>query len=356
MNHDANVFYQSVFEQSSCLRKRQMIALLEGRLFPEEVRAVEIHLADCNLCVETLEGLKSLAGPLETVLEKIPTPNYPDVEIDSHVVYTPPSPILEANRPRKQRSIKLKWSSSLTLLLFLISGVAFVYFFEIKPNKNKIEASVSSTNNNQDYIDKDYVESEDLINSAVIRDMPEEIEHIFSSDNIENSLQNNEEDAVEAINKVGVPNAEKEIVAKAEEPNTPLKKESTQNPSEVTKEETTPTVADKVKKENIVNNSKGDSTQKEENIKGATVTSSDQGSKGEDFNYAISFYENGSYGTALLYFQAVLKNKSHPRYTDALYYAALSQQALGRNSEVKKLLNELKKHPNYQKYDLDAFN
>lgn len=352
MNYDTKDFYQSIFEQSSCLRKRQMLALLEDRLFPEEIRAVEIHLADCDLCIEALEGLKAVSKPIEEALKTIPLPNYPEVEIDNQIVFTPPSPVLDTYKPKapKRPNFQWQWSASLTLLAFLIIGGVLIYFFEYKPNKNNTTPLLSNNNNDLDYIEKNNIEPDDLINSSVIKDIPEEVQNILSSTTEENAhSDDNTDDLVRDNKEVDNAIVTNEDLQKTEETKATIKREEPLKIEEKAKENIPAKTEVKKEETNVASKLKETTTDKEEKVASSPKT------KDDDFNYAISFYENKSYGTALLYFQEVLKNKSHPRYSDALYYAALSQNALGRKSQVKELVKELKKHPNHNKYDLDAF-
>lgn len=331
--------YQSLFDRSACLRKRQMLALLDRKLFPEEVRAVEIHLATCSLCKEALEGLKKFNKPLDDVLDQLKAPHFPDIEINENIVYSPPSPILNAHikipqPPKKKRNFK--WSSSLTMILLLFIGGYVIYEFEYKkeqtiqfPTQKKIPLKSPL------FLQKNVIDQEDLIKSSIIHSLSQEP---LKEEIIKESIDT-EPDVEMLINENETNNLVKESI-----------------PTEKTTENIIPevTVIKELAEEQlnpVVSIEPKDQTDTQNKSKAPTTIIDDQ-----DFINALQAYQQNNFGTALLYLQNILKDKTHPKYLDALYYAALSQKGLGKTTAAIQLINELKKHPGHDQYDLDAFN
>ena len=53
---------QSFFESPKCLEKDIMRAYIDGTASDQEVRSVEMHIADCPLCEDALEGMMMLSA------------------------------------------------------------------------------------------------------------------------------------------------------------------------------------------------------------------------------------------------------------------------------------------------------
>ncbi len=62
-----NEHFKDIFVATGCPSQQQLLDYVQGRLTPEEQHEVEMHLADCELCSEALEGLSAIQDK-----EKIP--------------------------------------------------------------------------------------------------------------------------------------------------------------------------------------------------------------------------------------------------------------------------------------------
>jgi len=62
-----NEEYQDIFTTTACPTQQELLDYVEGRLTPEQQHEVELHLADCELCSEAVEGLSAIEHK-----EKIP--------------------------------------------------------------------------------------------------------------------------------------------------------------------------------------------------------------------------------------------------------------------------------------------
>ncbi|NSL87510.1 anti-sigma factor family protein [Chitinophaga solisilvae] len=64
---DMNEHFNDIFVTTGCPTQQQLLDYVQGRLSPEERHEVEMHLTDCELCSEAVEGLSAIKEK-----EKIP--------------------------------------------------------------------------------------------------------------------------------------------------------------------------------------------------------------------------------------------------------------------------------------------
>lgn len=57
MDDFMNEEYNDLFTTTQCPPQQQLLDYVQGRLTPEQQHEVELHLADCELCSEAVEGL-----------------------------------------------------------------------------------------------------------------------------------------------------------------------------------------------------------------------------------------------------------------------------------------------------------
>ncbi|MBW8687655.1 anti-sigma factor family protein [Chitinophaga rhizophila] len=62
-----NEEYQDIFTTTTCPTQQQLLDYVQGRLTADEQHEVELHLADCDMCSEAVEGLSAFKEK-----EKIP--------------------------------------------------------------------------------------------------------------------------------------------------------------------------------------------------------------------------------------------------------------------------------------------
>lgn len=49
--------FNDIFAATDCPTQQQLLNYVQGRLSPQEKHEIEMHLADCELCSEAVEGL-----------------------------------------------------------------------------------------------------------------------------------------------------------------------------------------------------------------------------------------------------------------------------------------------------------
>lgn len=55
-----NDHFADIFTETTCPTQDQLLAYVEGKLSPAERHDVELHLQDCDLCGEAVEGLQAI--------------------------------------------------------------------------------------------------------------------------------------------------------------------------------------------------------------------------------------------------------------------------------------------------------
>lgn len=341
-------FLNNLGNSSSCIRRRQLLSFLKGELQPEELRTVEMHLIDCHFCTKAFEALNQLEN-VESLIENSPFPEFKEIEFKKESFSK--SPILEYKAPKiRKKPLKFVWTTSLsflTILILLTIGMLYLYN---KPNTNvlfssKYNAIDSKNKKLQDFIDKEKINPESVVNSSF--NSEKEKIALTSKDAFEDKNNNiieeikNEENNDEKIDSSKIKN------------NTLVKenqKEDNNEKNSTIIDDSTNIEKDKENKNEIKDKEKlkneEESIVKEENKKKSEKTISDD----PDYNNGFSSFQSENYGTAILYFKKIMNNKSHPNYIDALYYAAKSYEKLNKPKEASDLMEKLKDHPDGDKY------
>jgi hypothetical protein len=55
-----NEQFSDIFTETACPSQEQLMAYVQDQLSPEERHKVELHLADCEMCSEAVEGLMAI--------------------------------------------------------------------------------------------------------------------------------------------------------------------------------------------------------------------------------------------------------------------------------------------------------
>ncbi len=200
-----NTDYKNIFIQSSCLSNDEMIDYISGNLSKDKIRKVEMHIADCEMCNDELEGLQIL-NDNEKLPKIISSLNN---KIDSYFDKKEISiPITSKNK--KTFSLKKTFSIAASVAL-LVTAAYFIY--DIKNNvasENIAEANVS---------EKSILKEENAIIESVKPEESkiEENEVLTSNaekDKTETSINENaplKENAIQITDK-NTPETKKEII------------------------------------------------------------------------------------------------------------------------------------------------
>ncbi|PWV51782.1 anti-sigma factor [Chitinophaga sp. S165] len=112
-----NEEYQDIFTTTACPTQQQLLDYVEGRLSAEQQHEVELHLADCEMCSEAVEGLSAIGQK-----EKIPV-----------WLRQMKWEMLRKLRTRKRRKTQVSYYTELAIIvivvLFIILGAFWTYHF-----------------------------------------------------------------------------------------------------------------------------------------------------------------------------------------------------------------------------------
>ncbi len=311
-----------ILDNSACLRKRQMLSYIKKELFPEELRAVELHLVGCKLCHDAIEGLKKLED-IEEEINELPLPVFPKIEIPTksieNKIHTP-------NRRIKKRKKGFQISGSVSIVALITLGIVSIYFFEYRPNVQK-QKQVSS--NNKPTVDRHVTST--LIDTSSLED------------NQNNKIIENNQ--VASLASTPVNNVDQDEVEKPEQEN--FEEIDTQkkaiNQEVISKVNTPPVMVNKKEQSNIKEKieEKKEIIKKEEQPKPVPESVSVKKTVETDFDIGLSLFNKGNYASALLYFKNAESNKDNPRHIDAIYYSALCNKHLNKKGRARRMLKQV---------------
>ncbi|RYG44656.1 MAG: hypothetical protein EOO01_19100, partial [Chitinophagaceae bacterium] len=145
MNTDDKLL--QILENSACLSKGQLTGYLKHTLYPEELRAVELHLSSCALCNDALEGLemqqdvdKLIASMTPPVLPALPPKEKPKEKKEAPIAakVEKPAPVMspaaapKADTDKKEPVVaafrpKQRWGRPIGIAAALLIGCAALW-------------------------------------------------------------------------------------------------------------------------------------------------------------------------------------------------------------------------------------
>ncbi|PSL46168.1 putative zinc finger protein [Chitinophaga niastensis] len=114
-----NEHFNDIFVTTGCPSQQQLLDYVQGKLTAEEQHEVEIHLADCELCSEALEGLTAIKEK-----EKIPGWIH---EMKWDLL----KKLHKRNRSRRKTETYLYLTIIILSMLFLLLALFWAYHFSI---------------------------------------------------------------------------------------------------------------------------------------------------------------------------------------------------------------------------------
>jgi len=117
MDDFMNEEYNDLFTITQCPSQQQLLDYVQGRLTQEQQHEVEMHLADCELCSEAVEGLATIKQK-----EQIPV-----------WLQQMRNQMLRKLRSRKRRKDQVTYYTQLAIIviviLFIILAAFWAYHF-----------------------------------------------------------------------------------------------------------------------------------------------------------------------------------------------------------------------------------
>lgn len=365
-----------ILENTACLSKSQLQGYLDKSLQPEELYAVEMHLIECPICndaIEGLNGVQQLSHLLNTipVMTKFPIPKNKDkkpAEPKNDTSSTVPTvsdnknktensgmpdtgersrPVAPAakNNPPKSTWGR-QWGKPLGIAAALVFLFSMLWYFELGGADELLRTGDTVA------IDPD---SDTLFADAALQTKPE---HLSSTPVTKDSTS-----IVAVPDSVNAPAKPREVAVKNEDEvkkkelpkeKPAVKKESTINvpaavalkPSEEKERQTQAqqqvvAVSGEEHADNANTLRSGRSIPEQiPVVKNTPAVQTEKALSRSDFDKGMELYRQQQYGSAVLYFRSAANKSSDAKYYDALYYSAMAYKNMGKK---RKAINYLKK-------------
>ncbi|MEC5143711.1 zf-HC2 domain-containing protein [Chitinophaga sp. 212800010-3] len=115
-----NEHFNDIFVTTGCPSQQQLLDYVQGKLSPEEQHEVEMHLADCELCSDALEGLSAIK-------EKEKIPGW-IIEMKWGLL----KKLRRRYRPRRKSEHYIYLTVIIVAILFLLLALFWAYHFSQK--------------------------------------------------------------------------------------------------------------------------------------------------------------------------------------------------------------------------------
>ncbi len=359
-----------ILENTTCLSKSQLLGYLSNTLQPEELYAVEMHLIECPICNDAIEGLNVTSHTerlLNTlpVMTKLPVSKGKDKKpaeaknepvniaapvADNKVRDEKNIPAENAAQPRPLAAPTAKkshphpgflrqWGKPLGIVAFLALGFSLLWYFELGGNTEK-----------QLFTDDSASISMDSDRPLAAAELPEQYPAIIpvSKDSIRptviparDSVATKSYDTT--LRKIAT--KEDPVARKEQEDNIVAPAVVARNPDlkdpDVSTEKNTPQKPDAHHAE-LIKEENPPPVIPESAVSRQTPVKVNAGKDAlpSDFDKGMELYRQQQYGSAVLYFRAAVNKPSDPRHYDALYYSAMAYKNMGKK---RKALNYFKR-------------
>ena len=365
-----------ILENTACLSKSQLQGYLDKSLQPEELYAVEMHLIECPICndaIEGLNGVQQLSHLLNTipVMTKLPVPKNKDkkpAEPKNDIPGTAPTASDHKNKTEntgmpdtgersrpiapvpKNNPPKPAWGRQWGKPLGIAAAIAFLFsmlwYFELGGADELLRSGDAAAV---------IPDSDTFLADAT---PPAKPEHLSSAPVTKDSTF-----AVVAVpDSVNAPVKPPEVALKKEE--AVKMKEQPKGKPEVKKEAvvTAPVVAVKQPEQqvrraevhpqelaasgeehaDVANTSRSERSIPEQVsvVNNTPAVQTENTLSRSDFDKGMELYRQQQYGSAVLYFRSAANKSSDSKYYDALYYSAMAYKNMGKK---RKAINYLKK-------------
>lgn len=194
----------NIFTQSSCLTSREIEQYVSGTLNKKDVRRVELHLAECSMCNDELDGYillkdkKSLPKIISDINNKI------DEKIFG-------SNLIPLNSSRKKINKRI---FSIAASLILLVGVGFIInFYMNKSDKNLADTSAVEKGLNEDALVNKSVQKENIVSDVKKTDVSKKNHQITDTKTINPEVSEEQKDKNANLDLVNGKNKEDRAVS-----------------------------------------------------------------------------------------------------------------------------------------------
>lgn len=112
--------FDDIFVTTTCPSQEQLLDYVQGKLSPEERHAIELHITDCEMCSEALEGLMAIRQK-----EKIPG-------WLRQMKWETLSKLRRKSRTRRPVDFKISLVVIVCAVIFLVLALFWTYYFYVR--------------------------------------------------------------------------------------------------------------------------------------------------------------------------------------------------------------------------------
>jgi len=348
MNSDERIL--QILANSACLSKGQLLGYMRHTLYPEELRAVELHLSTCALCNDALEGLETQAEA-EKLLANLVPPVLPYVAPkEKPKEKKEPAPLIRQEKPPAQAAIRTTtpqaaapetgttrqlrrttgWGRPIGIAALLVLGIGALWYFV--ENKEPSSSAPQLAQKEQETVDKTAAPVSDTANPQLAAVMQAEEQKAADL-----AREKKRKDSVLLVRQEARQKAHKDSLNKiAALSRADISQDGALVRSAETAEESTKVASDIVAKKAVV--AATPAPKKEEEKKDEPREAKKALS---DFELGMQKYKEKNYASALRYFKSAESDKSDPRHWDAVYYSALCNKNLDKRRKAIKLFERV---------------
>jgi len=348
MNSDERIL--RILETSACLRQSQLLAYINGSLFPEELRVVELHLSECDLCTDALEGLSSITEKeafINSLTAPVPAENPPSEK--KHTPPVPPEPIYKRTDSKGQphaekaspskihtapRPRNYSWLGGIGIAALLILGGTLLWQFEVNHKKTEMPLAVNQPEK------ESYVKDSETPAAGDNRDAT-------TGKQAGKTVPSRPDTASSVAAAVPGKPADNTMLQPTGN-NMPGKTDTPAAGTQTAKAEKA--IAPVTENAGMAAMAEKETASQRPQAqlaaippKTADVRTDKKQAKGEfsDVETGISLFRKKQYGSALLYLRAAEENDMDPRHWDAVYYAALCNKYIGKTGKARRLFKRI---------------
>jgi hypothetical protein len=340
MNTDDKLL--QILENSACLSKGQLIGYIKHTLYPEELRAVELHLSSCSLCNDALEGLEMKADVDKLIASMVP-PVLPHIAPKEKPKEKKEVPV--ATKPEKAETIaaaasrtssshhtdtdrkgdhhtaafrpKRSWARPMGVAAALLLAFGTFWFWNYNRDKSKNEIAQKLNQN-------DTIAQNDLTQQTVNAPAATAL-----SDSALKLAEKKQADSIFLVRREAQrQQLKKDSLLALQSGGDSGKSAAMESPAmAAVKIAEVPIQADEeVAKKPAAAPAKA----KEEPKKELT-----------DFELGLKKYREKNYASALLYFKSAESDKDDPKHWEATYYSGLCNRNLNKDRKARKLFERI---------------
>ncbi|MFT4062281.1 MAG: hypothetical protein QM642_07995 [Edaphocola sp.] len=298
-----------VLDSSACLGKSQLTRYLKKDLYPEELRAVELHLSSCALCSDAVDGLEAnsdndalLASLTMPTLPQLPPKEKTKPKETPTIPAPTPKPTIKSTPPKR---FNLGKPVGIAAAMALIIGAGYWLYKNGSTSNPSASEDVSTgkvAEGNEPH-DSPTVASSKAMDTALLLAEKKKLDYTVSAQRIE-ANRKKKRDSLQALAALRQADTNKPVaVASA--------------PAEATSD-----------RKAVADAEKNEATKAKQAITDLNEMT--------DFDKGMVQYRRGNYAEALELFKRPEKDDSDPKHWDAVFYTALSNKFLDKKRRARK--------------------